>query len=1076
MATLETQNAKTNVNSTIEPNRGKALTTLDHIGAFSRGDGVQSGEDALSVLNRKLEAAGVLASGTANPVFANETALIYHQTTSGNLWIRGSSAYTEIDDSGTDTTIIPIYIDQANYPSINRAATWDGSTFNVPSTGTVDWSRSVPGSVTNTLWMRIYFLKGNNQIVFTDAIPIRQISAEDITYSPQGSGNIPSSVDNVKEGLDAFHTATLGGGGGGTGTDDQTAAEVPTTTSNFNNNLSNADTNVQRALDTLDNIDFPPEQRQTWPRHSGVVNATGVTQSFTVASNLVTHRTNYNEDLFIEAEADIRMGIAGTPGNDTGTFILDIQEASLASDPLVIEEAGTPQDGRLRLSGILPRTFTTGTLRVRQSATQGSVPLTGFEGFRIQIRSDVKADEVIVDYDDTGNNLTGDSDNLEEIISEIDELAIQPADYEDVPWPGGQNAIDDNGREVRPGTMDGGDPTYQITIHRNVENANVRPGINYIARITYDAVIRSGSGGSISALNFVHKTYAGHDTLTEIQSVNETTGRGVQRKTYDVTLPSNANSFTVGITNNAGQSDGRLLITNYQVNFIQGIDSSGFDGNLTISDNSAQKIAQAVDDLILSYLQKESLNNISATSSGVEPIAAPSQQITIRPHIVDEAGEKLKYDLSIRAIYDVSSVTPAFTGNNIGRIGIRSTNNFSSGTSYGEIALANTSSDRLQGKTITVEGLIPQSSNMPNTFYVVLEVVTNSNQYTVSLNEGFVVIERAEDIDDEHVIVDPSGFYDPNNFIGGLRQETGVSDIPDTPTNVQQALVKTDYLLQEAYNPFQETQLLDRFTGTTYTDSFTVDSNSDQVGPTRQYRALYSSPVDIAEEVRDLGVPIDVRVRVNLQSLGAGWAGDIALVSSDADTLITGTTTETVNTTIYSGANAPPTYIGFSRTIQAATAINLSTFRVRFRRTGGSTAATFDNGFVDIVDSAGAVMGGAGGQSSSYSSTIIWLAGASIYDRLTTASETTNHTLMSGHNFSDYDQLVFVFDGGSGSTQPLVPCWVDSNLFQAFGAAGTLWIVGNWWLMVSRQSDNTFRFRWRAPSNGLRRIIGITTN
>ena len=51
----------------------KALAWLDQIMAETAG--TASGEDALTVLNRKLEASGVLATGTADPVFANETAL-----------------------------------------------------------------------------------------------------------------------------------------------------------------------------------------------------------------------------------------------------------------------------------------------------------------------------------------------------------------------------------------------------------------------------------------------------------------------------------------------------------------------------------------------------------------------------------------------------------------------------------------------------------------------------------------------------------------------------------------------------------------------------------------------------------------------------------------------------------------------------------------------------------------------------------------------------------------------------------------------------------------------------------------
>ena len=52
---------------------------------------------------------------------------------------------------------------------------------------------------------------------------------------------------------DTNETVTVNATGGG-GTDDQTATEVSTDTSNFNGNLSGTDTNVQAALDTIDNL------------------------------------------------------------------------------------------------------------------------------------------------------------------------------------------------------------------------------------------------------------------------------------------------------------------------------------------------------------------------------------------------------------------------------------------------------------------------------------------------------------------------------------------------------------------------------------------------------------------------------------------------------------------------------------------------------------------------------------------------------------------------------------------------------------------------------------------------------
>ena len=48
----------------------------------------------------------------------------------------------------------------------------------------------------------------------------------------------------------------------GTGTDDQTAAEVPITTIEFNNNLSSSDTDIQTALETIDDLVLGTDTQQ----------------------------------------------------------------------------------------------------------------------------------------------------------------------------------------------------------------------------------------------------------------------------------------------------------------------------------------------------------------------------------------------------------------------------------------------------------------------------------------------------------------------------------------------------------------------------------------------------------------------------------------------------------------------------------------------------------------------------------------------------------------------------------------------------------------------------------------------
>jgi len=907
MPNLQQDNPSPVSKSLYQRRQGRALTWLSEIMAATTG--TANAEDALSVLNRKVEEADLVGHGTTDPTSSPDanSPWIYIRTDRDQIYFKertgspGSYSYDWAGPvfEGQHRTEL-VYNTQDDPGSLTISWDWETDTFS-PSGG--GWT----GNSANAKWIIIVTLPRNTN----NAIASPRIRID-------------------------------GGGGGGTGTDDQTAAEVPTTTSGFNNNLSGADSNVQRALDTLDNIDFPKLQSQTFGRISGAITTTGIDQNFSVIPALITQRANYDEGLFIEATVEIRMQASTILNNETNTFIYEVLDSGntatgIQSEQITVEEAAANVDRSIRLSGVLPSNFTTGKLRVRSTGQTGTPPLTGVEGMHLQIRSDVQADEVIVPQDDLGNNLTGDADNLEEIISEVDEMPIQPADYEDVAWPGGSNAIDDNNTEVR----------RTVTFHRNLQNANNRPGITYIARITYDAVIESASGGGRNQLNFVHKTYAGSPALAEIQSANETTGRGAQSKSYDVTIPSGTSAFEVGFTSPTGQNDARLEITNYRVSFLEGIDASGFNGNLSMDDNSAQKVAQKFDDLTAAGL------GVGINASG-------------------------------------------FDGN-----------------------LA-TSDDTVQEVAQAFDDYVPTA----------LQTTVDANQ-----------------------------FSDPANFIGGLRMPiTGIT--PNDPVNVRQALIKADSLLQDAFDPFRDTQLLDRSVGGSFSSSFPVINATP----------VYSNPVIIPQELRDLGVDVAARVRVRVPTLDSAFRGDLRLVDPDNRSTTFYGDPETVSGAIHSSGD----YITFSREFSAGSVPD--DFEVRFRRTdGGTGATTFDQGFANMVDSSGGA-GGAGGQASSYSTTIIWLAGASITDRLTTRSETTNYTLMAGHSFSAYDQLVFVFDAGAGSTQPLMPCWVDSNLFQAFGAAGTLWIQANYWLMTSRQSDTTFRYRWGTPNNGLRRIIGIRTN
>ena len=80
-----------------------------------------------------------------------------------------------------------------------------------------------------------------------------QTAAEVPVTASSFGGNLSNTDTDVQTALETIDGFTLGGGGG-TGTDDQTATEVLTSTTNFGNNLGTGDTTVQAALDTLDDL------------------------------------------------------------------------------------------------------------------------------------------------------------------------------------------------------------------------------------------------------------------------------------------------------------------------------------------------------------------------------------------------------------------------------------------------------------------------------------------------------------------------------------------------------------------------------------------------------------------------------------------------------------------------------------------------------------------------------------------------------------------------------------------------------------------------------------------------------
>ena len=85
---------------------GDLLTSDDQIGHGQYSPNEQTLDTVYEVIERKLESAGVLVRGAADPVFANETALFYLNTTDNTLFTRGTSDYEEVIASHNGANVI----------------------------------------------------------------------------------------------------------------------------------------------------------------------------------------------------------------------------------------------------------------------------------------------------------------------------------------------------------------------------------------------------------------------------------------------------------------------------------------------------------------------------------------------------------------------------------------------------------------------------------------------------------------------------------------------------------------------------------------------------------------------------------------------------------------------------------------------------------------------------------------------------------------------------------------------------------------------------------------------------------
>ena len=885
-----------------------AIAWADQIMAAATG--TANANNVLEALNEKLEVSGVLGSGTSVPAHSSTSPLFFHKTDDDAFYIKGTSSYSELSDSEGFAANVILNIGRTT-------PTWNAV-----------HSSTSPLIFFNTATAELWFKTGSDYRQFVG-------QAADMGFQPETGDTVLAGQDNVEDALKALSRYVRNlprGGGDGDGTDDQTAAEVPTNTSSFDNNLSSSNSNVQSALNTLDDIDVPPFQNEEIAATNNLLLGAGSMhdQSFTVDQDLRTYRDTYKEQLFIEVNANVE--IQQTVGNPNSyDLVLSVRDSAganfstpIQSDPVTLANGngGAAATVQIRVVGLLPLNVDVGTVRVAVQTVNAGTPSGGVRNYKIEIKSDVKADEVIVKQTDLGNNLSGDSDNLEEIISEIDEIPIEVSEPMSIGWPEEPNGIDSNGTEIR----------RDRAIHRLVRRAIELPNVHYIARISYDSKFIGVRGDGRSEVNFTHNIYTDlSGTAIETETITAQ-GSTATTRTVEVDIPVNSTTgaapteFRVGFTVPSGQSGARLEITNYEVVIQEGVDASGFTDSRRILDNSAISL----------------------------------------PTIADQ-----------------------------------------------------------------IYRYIPPDMPAPQNAAEVPIVLTPTNP-----------------------------FADPNNFIGGIRipgnvaRLQGSGNYESNPDDVRSSLENIDFRLQEAYNPFQATQLLDRFVGGSPITTFTSNTANTEI---------YSDALDIPEELIRLGSDIALRLQLRIQTLGSDWIGNIGLTSGGTvgSSLISGADAIIVNNTAYSTGG----YVSHQWVIPAATARSLSSVYVRFMRTAGTTESIFDQGFFDVIDSSAS--GGSSGQANTEPE-LIWEQGPNVNDR---ATATGVRNLNTGKRFSDY-RMIWVWADLSGGDREAAIYSAPVILWQQIGATTGTWVMttDNTWRAIRWKSDTSWEKVW--PNGGIRKIYG----
>ena len=622
---------------------GRSLTWLGYIRVGAEGD--SSAEDALTILNQKFDDGNFISSSANLPVADADQAALHYRTDENALYIKrrtgspGSYSYEwigPIDRGDYQLRLIYHTSTASTAPAYGITWNWQNETFNVTSGG---WTLNEAGA----RWMRIVALPSNsNTASVSPGLRVGEITASDVSLTnPDGNGNLPTSISDVQELAnwlddDATFGSGGGGGGGGTGTDDQTAAEVPTTTTNFNQNLSSADRNVQLALDTIDNIDIPllqvDEYGHSDTTYSDTVRFLETVGSFgfiniAVDQDLQTHRDTLGDTLYFESLLTFRVQrtTAGTLDTiriraelaDRGTNTIAPRVVSVPSNTVSITESNTTTvDGSVRIAGPLPRTLNEARLQFVVEDNPSGSPAEAFvQTVRMEIKTEINSDEVIMNPDSLGNNImTGTTlVNLNDFASQVDELPIQPGDYEDVDWPA---RIDIGGADSQK--------QRDIPIAQRIRDFNARAERQFIARISYriNYVAGTRTGAITDRVDYVHEIRSDADNyaavITQWQTTQDATPTDVF---FEVPIPAAATQLRVTYERQRNQANmrvdqqgARINVANYQLEYLEGIDSSGFTTAGRILNNTARSL-QSLANLVYAHVPITTATGIAVDSN-----------------------------------------------------------------------------------------------------------------------------------------------------------------------------------------------------------------------------------------------------------------------------------------------------------------------------------------------------------------------------------------------------------------------------------------------------------------------------